>query len=188
MTFKNLFSFRPKPRPSATSNLSDDDGSNHLNSVYSASVVVGEYGAVLEENSIYTLGVSERRLPYPKKEIEAAIELLLRFLHDKESWRNLKREYPQIAAEITTDRYCKALKKGYVELAKFVPDNEAELCERASRMLHKQHDLETIDEVIHELKLPWFEEVLQINNRISDESSSRLKRLQDNFGTKEIRF
>jgi len=93
MTFKNLFSFRPKPRPSATSNLSDDDEWVHPTAVYSASVVVSEYSAVLEENSIYTLGVSERRLPYPKEEIEAAIEFLLKCQHSKESWRNLKREY-----------------------------------------------------------------------------------------------
>ena len=188
MKLKNLCSFRSRRKPWAISNVSDDDEWVHPTAVYSASVVVSEYSAVLEENSIYTLGVSERRLPYPKEEIEAAIEFLLKCQHSKESWRNLKREYPQIAAEITTDRYYKALKKGYVELAKFLPDDVAEPCERASRMLHKQHDLETIDEVIHELKLPWFEEVLQINNRISDESSSRLKRLQDNFGTKEIRF
>jgi hypothetical protein len=184
MKFKNPFSFRSRPKPSATSNLSDD-GTNHLNSVYLASVVVSEYGAVLEENSIYTLGVSEKRLPYPKKKIEAAIELLLRFLHKKEHWGKLKQKYPQIAAEIMTDRYYKALRVGYMELAKFLSNDEAEPCERASRLLKKQHDIETIDGVIDELKLPWFEEVLQINKRITADSSLRLKRLQDNFGTKE---
>jgi len=72
-----------------------------------------------------------------------------------------------------------------VELAKFLPDDEAKSCERASRLLKKQHDLRTIDKVKEELKSPWFEEVLQINKRISEDSSLRLKRLQDNFETKE---
>ncbi len=142
----------------------------------------------MEETSIFTLGVSEKRLPRSKKEIEAALVLLLKFLHNKESWDKLKQKYPEIAAEITTDRYYDALKKGYVELAKFLPDDKAEPCERASRLLKKQHDLKTIDRVIDELKLPWFEEVLQINKRISEDSSLRLKRLQDNFERKKIPF
>ena len=144
---------------------------------------------MLDQTSIFTLGVSEKRLPYHKKEIEAAIELLLKFLNNKESWGKLKQKYPQIAAEIMTDRYYNALKVSYMELAKFVPDNEADPCEKASWLLHEPHNQgKTIDEIIDELKFSWFQEVIQINKRISEDSSSRLKRLQDNFGKKEILF
>lgn len=169
--------------------MSNDDEWDHPNAVNLASIVVSEYGAVLDQTSIFTFGVSEKRLPYHKKEIEAAIELLLKFLNNKESWDKLKQKYPQIAAEIMTDRYYNALKVGYMELAKFLPDNEAEPCERMSRLLHEPHNKgKTIDEIIDELKLSWFQEVVEINKRISVDSSSRLKRLQDNFGTKEILF
>ena len=169
------------------SRMSNVDEWDHPNSVYLASVIVSEYGAVLDQTSIFTLGVSEKRLPYHKKEIEAAMELLLKFLNNKEPWGKLKRKYPQIAAELLTDRYYNALKAGYIELAKFVPHDEAEPCEKASRLLHEPHNQgKTIDEIIDELKLSWFQEVIQTNKRISEDSSSRLKRLQDNFGKKEI--
>lgn len=171
------------------SRMSYFDDWDHPNSVYLASVIVSEYGAALDQTSTFTLGVSEKRLPYHKKEIEAAIELLLKFLNNKASWSKLKQKYPQIASEIMTDRYYKALKAGYTELAKFVPDDEAEPCEKASRLLHEPHNQgKTIDEIIDELKLSRFQEVIQVNKRISEDSSLRLKRLQGNFGGKEILF
>jgi hypothetical protein len=188
MKFKNPFSFRSRPKPSMISILSNTDEWDHPDSVHLASIVVGDYGAVLNQTSIFVFGVSEKRLPYPKKEIEAAIELLLKFLNNKESWGKLKHEHPQMAAEIMTDRYYNALKVGYVELAKFLPYDEAEPCERASRLLQKQHNLETVDGLIDEFKLPWFEEVLHIKKRISENSSLRLKWLQNNFGTENILF
>ena len=154
-----------------------------------ASVIVSEYGAVLDETSNLTLGVSEKRLPYRKEEIQAAIELLLKFLNNKDSWGKLKQKYPKIATEIITDRYYDALRAGYIELAKFVPDNEAGVCEKASGLLNKPENLgKTIDEIIDELRSSWFEEVIQINKRISEDSSLRFKRLQDNFREKDILF
>jgi hypothetical protein len=37
---------------------------DHPDSAYLASVVVSEYGAVLDQAAIFTLGASEKRLPY----------------------------------------------------------------------------------------------------------------------------
>lgn len=189
MNFKNPFRFKSKPKASIISRMSNVDEWDNPNSVYLASIIVSEYGAVLDQTSIFTLGISEKRLPYNKKEIEAAIELLLKFLTNKKSWRELRQKYPQIAAEILTDRFYNALKTGYMELAKFVPDGEAEPCEKASRLLNEPHNLgKTIDEIVDELNLLWFQEIIQVNKRISEDSSLRLKRLQDNFGGKEILF
>jgi hypothetical protein len=153
-------------------------------SVYSATVIVSDYGAVLDETSIFALGVSEKRLPHQKQEIEVAIEFLLRFLNNKGSWDKLKQRYPEIVDEILTDRYRNALETGYMELARFVPDDEAKYCEEASLLLQEPLDQgRTIDEILDELKskLSWFQRVIEINKRISEDSSSRLKRLQDKF-------
>lgn len=189
MKLKSLFKYKSKEKPSIISKILNADEWDHPNLIYLASVIISEYGAVLDQTSNLTLGVSEKRLPYHKEEVEAAIELLLKFLNNKESWGKLKQKYPKIATEIITDRYYNALKVGYMELAKFVPDNEAEPCEKASRLLQKpENQGKTIDEIIDELKSSWFEEVIQINKRISEDSSSRLKRLQDDFGEKDILF
>ena len=187
MKLKSLFKYKSKEKPSTISKIFNADEWDHPNLVYLASVIVSEYGAVLDKTSNLTLGVSEKRLPYHKEEIQAAIELLLKFLNNKESWVKLKQKYPEIATEIITDRYYNALRVGYIELAKFVPDHEAEVCEKASRLLDKPGNQgKTIDEIIDELRSSRFEEVIQINKRISEDSSSRLKRLQDNFGEKDI--
>lgn len=189
MKLKSLFKYKPKEIIPTISKILNADESDHPNLVYLASVIVSEYGAVLDETSNLTLGVSEKRLPYRKEEIQAAIELLLKFLNNKDSWGKLKQKYPKIATEIITDRYYDALRAGYIELAKFVPDNEAGVCEKASGLLNKPENLgKTIYEIIDELRLSWFEEVIQINKRISEDSSLRFKRLQDNFREKDILF
>lgn len=77
------------------------DGWDLPNLVYLASVIVSEYGAILNETSKFTLGVSDKRLPYHKEEIQTAIELLLKFLNNKESWGKLKQKYPEIECKIT---------------------------------------------------------------------------------------
>lgn len=183
MKFKNLFRFRSKTNTPDIFGTPNADEWDHPNSVYLASVVVSEYGAVLDQTAIFSIGVSEKKLPYDKGRIETAIELLLRFVSNKESWSKLKQRYPLVAEEIMTDRYYEALKTGYIELAKFLPDHEAELCERASRLLNEANNLgKTFEQIIDELRLPWFTEVVQINKRISEDTSSRLKRLHDYFG------
>ena len=190
MKLKNPFNRGSRPNPSRTSKISDILGWDHPNLVYLASVIVNEYGAVLDQTSIFTLGISEKRLPYLKEEIEAAIELLLKFLSNKESWDKLIQKYPKIAAEIVTDHYRDALTAGYMELAKFLPDDaEAELCEKASQVFREIHGQgKAFDEIMDELKASWFQEVIQINKRISEDSSSRRKWLQDNFGKKEVHY
>ena len=86
MKLKNPFKLRSRAKPKAVLEIPNADEWDHPDSVYLASVVVSEFGAVLDQTAIFTLGVSEKRLPYHKREIEAAIELLLRFLNNEESW------------------------------------------------------------------------------------------------------
>jgi hypothetical protein len=186
MKFKNLFRSKTKKKTSAISQILNGEHEewDHPNFVYLASEIVSEYGAVLEQTSNLTMGVSEKRLPYLKKEIQAAIELMLKFLNNKESWFKLKKKYPETARTIITDQYYNALRAGYIELAKFVPDNEGDLCESASKLLERK----TTEDITEEIKLSWFEEAIQINQRIMQESSSRLKILHHKFGKEDNLF
>ncbi|MDH4206556.1 MAG: hypothetical protein OEV45_13620 [Desulfobacteraceae bacterium] len=186
MKFKNLFRSKTKKKAYALSQIlnGEHDEWDNPNFVYLASEIISEYGAILEQTPKLVLGVCEKRLPYHKREIEAAIELLLKFLNNKELWIKLKKKYPKTARTIITDKYYNALRVGYVELAKFVPDNEGKLCESAYGLLKG----EITDEVKEEIKSSWFEEVIQINQRIIQESSSRLKILHHKFGKEDNLF
>ncbi len=186
MKFKNLFRSKTEKKASAVSQILDGkhDEWDHPNFIYLASEIVSKYGAILEQTSSLALGVCEKRLPYHKREIQVAIELMLKFLNNKESWVKFKNKYPEIARKIITDHYYNALRAGYVELAKFVPNNEGELCERASKLLKGK----TTKEVTEKIKSSWFEEAIQINQRIIQEISSRRIILHHKFGKEDNLF
>lgn len=179
MKLKNLFISKTNDKASALQQIlnGENDEWDHPNSIYLASGIVSEYGVVLEQTSYFTLGVSEKRLPYNKREIQVAIELMLKFLNNKESWLKLEKKYPDAARIIITNKYYNALRVGYIELAKFVSDNEGELCESASKLLEGK----TTEEISEKIKSSCFEEAIQINQRINQDSSYRLKILQETF-------
>jgi hypothetical protein len=186
MKFKNLFRWKTKKKASALSQIwnGKHDEWDHPNFVYLASKILSKYGVILEQTSKLFLGVCEKRLPYHKREIETAIELMLKFLNNKESWIKFKNKYPEIARTIFTDKYYNALVAGYLDLAKFVPENEGELCERASKLFEEKN----AEKVTDEIKSSWFEEAIQISQRIRQESSSRLQILHNKFGKEDYPF
>jgi hypothetical protein len=186
MKFKNLIKSKITKKGSVLLQIFNDehDKWDHPNFIYLASKIISEYGSVLEQTSNLALGVSEKRLPYHKREIQAAIELMLKFLHNKESWIKLKKEYPGTAREIITNKYYNALKVGYIELAKFVSDNEGGLCEKASRLLEEK----TTERITQEIESSWFKKAIQINQRIIQEASYRGKILHHKFGKEDNLF
>jgi len=162
---------------------------DHPNVVHLASEIVSDFGAQLEKTSKLILGVSVENLPYSKDEIQKAIEILLRFLNSQNSWRKLKERHPDLAKTIISNEFYGALRVGYIELAKFIPNEEADICEKAAMLLAepKNHG-KSIEDVAKEINTPWFEKVIQINRRIADESSLRLRNLQGTFGKEDFLF
>jgi hypothetical protein len=162
---------------------------DHPNVVHLASEIVSEFGAVLEKTSKLILGLSEEHLPYSRDEIQKAIELLLRFLNNQSSWNNLKEKYPDLANTIITNEFYGALRVGYIELAKFIPDGEADICEKAAMLLSEPEKRgKSIEDIAKEINTPWFERVIQINRRIAEDSALLLRDLQEKYGKEDLLF
>jgi hypothetical protein len=186
---RNFFKSKKKKKASAVSQILSgrEIPWDHPNVVYLASEIVSEYGLVLEKTSKLILGVSEEHLPYSGNEIQKAIEVLLRFLNNQNSWRNLKEKYPDLARTIITNEYYKALRVGYIELAEFIPDEEANICEKAALLLMEpENQRKSIEGVAQEISTPWFEKVIQINRKIAEDRSLRLRSLQEKYGKDDV--
>jgi len=162
---------------------------DHPNVVYLATIIISEYGNVLEKTSNIFIGVSEKLLPYSKNEIQEAIDLLLNFLNSKESWNKVEKKYPDLIKFILTNDYYKSLRVGYVELAKFIPENDAELCAKADQTLKEFTNKEKpTNELTQEIGSAWFAEAVKINKTISEESVFRLAYLNEKYGKRESIF
>ncbi|GEM_PF-2828769 len=74
--------------------------------------IVRRYGEILEKNAKRPYGMAESMLPYGKKVIENAIKIALVLEKDEDTRRQLK--------------------SGYIALANFIPDPEAESAEEIS--------------------------------------------------------
>lgn len=158
--------------------------------IYTAFAVVSEYGGIIEKWSGVP-HVSEETLPYPKKDIQKAIELLLNFLkNENNSWERLKEEYADIAELLITDNYYKALRVGYIELAKFIPKEDAESCLLATVFLNElENKGKTKEETALAVKEnSWIKNAFKISEEIKDNKAQRLKYLQKNYGKEDFIF
>ena len=115
-------------------------------------------------------GVSENRLPHSKQEIQSAIEVLLKFFQNEKSWGRFKKEYPELSGILFTNRYYGALRCGYLELAKFINDDDAQICEKATSVIAKKEI--TKDDIIKLEKL-GFHRAVEVNRRIASETHSK---------------
>jgi hypothetical protein len=154
--------------------------------------IINEYGAVLEKTSTMVYGASESLLPYPKEEIRKTIDLLLHFMKNEISRDKFKSKYPEEADKIFTNEYYSALKAGYIELAKFIPNDEAKLTAKALLLFDKpKNQVKTIDNIrdlAKELSSPWFEKFNKIQHRIAKESSLLLEEIQGKYGKEDKLF
>jgi len=191
MKLRDFFKPRKKKTSSAISQIfsGKEIPWDHPNVVHLASEIVSEFGAQLEKTSNLILGVSEEHLPYSKDEVQKAIEILLRFLNNQNSWKNMKEKYPDLTKTIITNEFYGALRVGYIELAKFIANGEADICEKAAMLLSEpQNQGKSIEDVAKEINTPWFEKAIQINRKIVDDSSLRFRDLQENFGKENFLF
>lgn len=147
--------------------------------IHMACDIVSDYGSVIIQTSELTFGVSEKRLPYSKSEIQKAIEVLLRFLNNRSSWSRFKKAYPDFPEYLFTNKTHWSLRECYAQLAYFIPEDEARFCEKfANIMLGTKH---VTEDMVKELK-ELVEEVLKIQKRILEEFSARYISLEEKFG------
>ena len=149
---------------------------------YIATEIVSEFGDILEQTSKLVWGVSENRLPYSKQEIQQAMEVLLKFFENEELWSRFKKSYPELSELMFTNKYYGALRCGYLELAKFVNEDDAQICEKVIKVISKT---EITDDDIRELVNLGFQRAIEVNKRIASETHSRLKELQAKYGIQD---
>jgi hypothetical protein len=62
------------------------------------------------------------------------------------------------------DKYYGTLRRGYIELAKFISDEEGTICEKASLLLiEAESQGKSVENVAEEIRAPWFKKAIQIN-------------------------
>ena len=193
MKLKDLFKTKKKQETSALSQILNGNEilpPDHPNLIYIAVGVVSEYGEILEKSSRLS-NVSEEALPYPKKDIQKAIELLLNFLkNENNSWESLKEKYTDIAESIITINFYKALRVGYIELARFIPKEDANLCLQATIFLNEpENKCKTNEDKALAIKEnSWLNNALKVSEEIEENKFQRLKYLQENYGKEEFIF
>ena len=193
MNLKDLFKTTKKRETSALSQILNGNETlpqDHPNVIYIAVGVVSEYGKILDKTSGLS-NVPEEALPYPKKDIQKSIELLLNFLKNgKNSWGNLKEKYTDFAESIISNKFYRALRAGYIELARFIPKDDADLCLQASVFLNEpENKIKTNGEMALALKdNPWLRNALQISEEIEEGKIQRLNYLQENYGKENFFF
>lgn len=115
--------------------------------------IINEFGKVLEKISNMTFGAPESLLPYEKDLIKKAIKLNLDLLDtDDQETRNL-------------------LEVGYMHLANFIPDEEAEIASKGQAALMSK-DLNHKD-------LGHTEQAIKISEKISGEQKALLNEIKN---------
>ena len=101
MILRKLFKKQKKDKDSAIRQILEGEALELDNPfvVYVATEIVSEFGDVLEKTSKFIWGVSENRLPHSKQLVETAIEVLLMFFQNEESWGRFKKAFPDVPAD-----------------------------------------------------------------------------------------
>lgn len=105
-----------------------DYGWSHPYTIYSASLLVSDFGVILEKNSHMIWGAPETLLPSSKEEIKLSMKVLFKFLRNKSEWDYFREEYPKDAPNLISNDFYQALLSGYPRIELFISEEEAQLC------------------------------------------------------------
>jgi len=124
-----------------------------------AEKIINDFGTVLEKVSNMTFGAPESLLPYEKELIKKAIKLNLDLLDaDDQETRNL-------------------LEVGYMHLASFIPDEEAEIASKGQIAL--------ISKDLNHKNLKYTDQAIKISEKISEEQKTLLQEIKSYSRLKE---
>jgi len=136
--------------------------------------IISEYGEVLEETSYMAWGVPESKLPYPKEVIKKSILMWYSALQNETFKDVINQDYSEIAEYLLSNKFFESLEGGYVELAKFIPDDEAKLCADYFQLIPK---IKQDPQYIHKLKREYIDEYIDRLKRDSDKVVSIQKKI-----------
>lgn len=133
-----------------------------------AEKIVNVYGKVLEQVSHMSFGAPESLLPYKKEIIKEAIKVTLDILEPEEQ-------------EIGEN-----LRVGYMELARFIPDKEAEIASKGQNILMSCSPNASKEEILEYLKRnttpensKYIDLALKISEKISIEQKTLLEEIRN---------
>ena len=187
MDLKPVLKRQKKVNKSAILQLfkNEDTGTVYPNAIILGTVIIGEYGKILEQYPKIVVPVSDKLLPYSKKEIEKSIELLLEFLKDANSHEFFKSKYPEISKFNFTKIYYSSLRSGYIELANFINEEDAKICLKGIEFLDNKGFKHDTIKKMEDLNLN-LERVIEIKKSILLDTQTRNKKLNEKFGDEDI--
>lgn len=156
---------------------------NHTKIVKLSVDVICDYCQVMEETSKLMFGAPESLLPYKKKYIREAIVILLHFLKNKDTWDDFREECPEIADSILTNKYYNALRTAYIKLARFIPDSDAVLAIKASKLFNYSKT-EELDSIRGDLSSSWYKKARDLQRKVNEESTMLMEEIEGKYGKK----
>jgi hypothetical protein len=165
--------------------ISPDDYKEYRDLLEGSLAIINKYDKILVQTSNIVLGIPESKLPYPKEAIRLSILTWYKLLRNKNLKEEIiKQDYSELAEYLLSKKFYDSLEIGYIALAKFIPDKEAELCdiyqqstEKLVREGKKNSDIMNI--IIKEMKdLRDLDKILKIQERIVEESRKYLCELR----------
>ena len=103
-----------------------------------ALTIIKRYGEVLEQTSKMVFAIPESKLPYPKEAIRLSILIWYILLQNKSLREEIaKQDYFELAEYLLSKKFYDSLEISYIALAKFIPDEEAELCDTYQQTIKK---------------------------------------------------
>ncbi|MFC1539049.1 hypothetical protein ACFL6H_06480 [Candidatus Latescibacterota bacterium] len=156
---------------------------DHPKVVKLATDVICDYGQTIKKTSKLMFGAPESMLPYPKRYIREAIVIVLLFMKDKNSWDDFREECPEIADSVLTNKYYNALRSAYVKLARFIPDCDAELAIKASKLFNNSKT-EEMESIRGALSSSWYKKARDLQRRVNEESTLLMEQIEGKYGKK----
>ena len=128
-----------------------DIGWNHPDTIYLATEILSDFGAILEACNWMIFGRPDSLLSSSKKDILLSFEVLLKFLGNNDEWKNFRDKNPKTAKSVISDKFYRGLIGGLHQIETFLPEEDSAICEDLAASI-KTHDTNRLREILSDEK------------------------------------
>ena len=150
-----------------------------------ALAIIGKYDDVMQQTSNTVLGIPESKLPFPKEAIKLSILMWYKLLFNKGLKKKIiNKYYPKLSKYLLSKDFHDSLEVGYIALSKFIPDNEAKICDVyrhiTDELVHEgKEDADITKTIIRKMKdMEDLDVILEIQKKIVEDSKKNLRELR----------
>ena len=165
--------------------ISSEDYKEYRDLLEGALAIINKYNDVLEQTSNTVLGIPESKLPFPKEAIKLSILMWYKLLLNKSLKEKVIKKYSsKLAKYLLSKDFHDSLEVGYIALSKFIPDEEAKLCDvyrhLTDKLVHEgKEDADITKTLISEMKdMEDLDAILDIQKKIVEDSKKYLRELR----------